>query len=88
MRFSIDGRYQGLTFKDGLNDPLIAADAFWVWNGRISLMRTGGWDLSVWGKNIADERYVTQGINQLALGTGNRVYGAPRTFGVSLTKTF
>jgi len=23
----------------------------------------------VWGKNIADERYVTQGINQLALGT-------------------
>lgn len=88
MRFAIDGRYQGLTFKDGLNDPLIAADAFWVWNGRISLMRTGGWDFSVWGKNIADERYVTQGINQLALGTGNRVYGAPRTFGVSLAKTF
>ncbi|OYU74471.1 MAG: TonB-dependent receptor, partial [Alphaproteobacteria bacterium PA3] len=39
MRFAVDGRYQGLTFKDGLNDPLIAADAFWVWNGRISLMR-------------------------------------------------
>lgn len=88
MRFAIDGRYQGLTFKDGLNDPLIAADAFWVLNGRISLMRTDGWDLSLWGKNIADERYVTQGINQLALGTGNRVYGAPRTWGVSIAKTF
>lgn len=88
LRFAVDGRYQGLTFKDGLNDPLIAADAFWVWNGRVSLMRTDGWDLSIWGKNIADERYVTQGINQLALGTGNRVYGAPRTFGVSIAKTF
>ena len=88
MRFAVDGRYQGLTFKDGLNDPLIAADAFWVWNGRISLMQADGWDLSLWGKNITDERYVTQGINQLALGTGNRVYGAPRTWGVSFAKTF
>jgi iron complex outermembrane receptor protein len=51
-------------------------------------MQTDGWDFSLWGKNIADERYVTQGINQLALGTGNRVYGAPRTWGVSIAKTF
>jgi iron complex outermembrane receptor protein len=88
MGIDIDGRYQGLTFKDGLNGPLIAADAFWVWNGRISLLRTRRWEFSMWGKNFANERYVTQGINQLALGTGNRVYGAPRTFGVSLAKTF
>lgn len=88
LRFAVDGRYQGLTFKDGFNDPLIAADAFWVWNARIAVMQADGWDLSLWGKNIADKNYVTQGLNQLALGTGYRVYGAPRTWGVSLSRTF
>ncbi len=87
-RLSIDGRYQSKTFKDALNDPLIASDSFWVWNARASLLRTDDWDVSIWGKNIGDKRYVTQGLNQLVLGTGNRVYGAPRTYGISVKKQF
>ncbi|HRD27266.1 MAG TPA: TonB-dependent receptor [Caulobacter sp.] len=88
LRFRIDGRYAGDMFKDALNDPLIATDAYWVWNGRASLLSGSDWDISVWGKNLADEEYVTQGVNNLALGIGFRVYGAPRTFGVSATRTF
>ena len=87
-RLSIDGRYQSQTFKDALNDPLIDSDAFWVWNGRLSVLREDDWDFSFWAKNIGDKRYVTQGLNQLVLGTGNRVYGAPRTWGVSVSKSF
>jgi iron complex outermembrane receptor protein len=87
-RLSIDGRYQSQTFKDALNDPLIASDAFWVWNGRLSVLREDDWDVSLWAKNIGDKRYVTQGLNQLVLGTGNRVYGAPRIWGVSVSKSF
>jgi iron complex outermembrane receptor protein len=87
-RLSIDGRYQSKTFKDALNDPLIASDAFWVWNGRLSVLREDNWDVSLWAKNIGDKRYVTQGLNQLVLGTGNRVYGAPRTWGASVSKSF
>lgn len=51
-------------------------------------MHSDGWDLSIWGENLADKRYVTQGVNNLSLGVGFRVYGAPRTFGVSVSKTF
>jgi iron complex outermembrane receptor protein len=87
-RFNIDARYQSQTFKDALNDPLIASGAYWVWNARMSLLREDDWDLSIWGKNLGDKRYVTQGLNQTVLGIGNRVYGAPRTYGISLTKQF
>lgn len=88
IRFSVDGRYQTKTFKDALNDPLIASDSFWVWNGRASVLREDNWDISIWAKNVGNKRYVTQGINQLVLGIGNRVYGAPRTYGISVSKTF
>ncbi len=44
--------------------------------------------MALWGKNLTDERYVTQGVNSLALGFGFRVYGAPRTWGVSFSKSF
>jgi iron complex outermembrane receptor protein len=71
-----------------LNDPLVASAAYWVWNARLSLLRDDDWDLSLWGKNLGDKRYVTQGLNQTVLGTGNRVYGAPRTYGISFTKQF
>ncbi len=87
-RVQIDGRYADDMFKESLNDPLVATQSYWVWNGRASLMSGSDWDLSVWGKNLADEEYVTQGVNNLALGVGFRVYGAPRTFGVSFTKRF
>ena len=65
-----------------------SSNGYWVINGRISLVRDGDWDVAVWGKNLADKRYVVQGINQLVLGFGYRVYGTPRTFGISFTKNF
>ncbi len=88
LRFQADVRYSGYAFKDAINDPIIAADEFWVVNGRITMLKDDRWDISVWAKNLFDERYVTQGINQSALGNGFRVYGAPRTFGVSAALNF
>lgn len=87
-KVQVDGRYAGEMFKDALNDPLIATPSYWVWNARASLFSGADWEVAVWGKNLADERYVTQGVNNLALGIGFRVYGAPRTYGVSFTKSF
>lgn len=84
----VDGRYSGDMFKDALNDPLIATEGYWLWNARVSLFSGADWDISVWGKNLADKRYVTQGVNALALGSGFRVYGPPRTWGVSFAKSF
>lgn len=88
LRFAIDSRYQSESFRDAINDPLLFTEEYWVTNARISLFDEGNWDLSIWGKNIGDEAYVTQGVNQLAFGYGFRVYGAPQTYGISLTKEF
>ncbi len=87
-RFAINGRYQATAFKDAINDPVLKVPGYWLLSARASLMHTGGWDLSVWGENITDKRYVTQGVNNSALGVGFRVYGAPRTFGVTAAKSF
>jgi iron complex outermembrane receptor protein len=87
-RLAVDGRYQSRAFKDALNDPVVAVDAYWVWDARASILRKGDWDLSIWGKNLGNKRYVTQGVNQTVLGVGFRVYGAPRTYGVSISKSF
>lgn len=87
-RLAFNTRYQSSTFKDAINDPLLEVPGFWLLSGRASLMHSDGWDLSVWGENLADKRYVTQGVNNLPLGVGFRVYGAPRTFGLGLSKTF
>lgn len=87
-RLSFTARNQSSAFKDALNDPLIAAEGYWLLDARASLFSEDDWDVSVWGKNITDERYVTQGVNQLPFGLGFRVYGAPRTWGVTLTKHF
>ena len=88
MRLSLDGRHQSSSFKDALNDPLIKADGYWTLDARLSVFSEDDWDVSVWGKNITDERYVTQAVNQLSFGFGYRVYGAPRTYGLTLTKHF
>ena len=87
-RLAVDGRYQSSAFKDALNDPVVAVDAYWVWDARASILRKGDWDLSIWGKNLGNKRYVTQAVNQTVLGVGFRVYGAPRTYGVSISKSF
>ncbi|MBU3919655.1 MAG: TonB-dependent receptor, partial [Alphaproteobacteria bacterium] len=88
LRLQGEGRYADAMFNDSLNDPLIASDAYWTYNGRIILSNVDGWSVSLWGRNLADERYVTQGVNNLALGYGYRVYGAPRTYGVSVGREF
>lgn len=88
LRLQGEGRYTADMFKDSLNDPLVATDSYWTFNARAILEHRDGWALSVWGRNITDERYVTQGVNNLPLGYGFRVYGAPRTYGLSLSHEF
>lgn len=87
-RVQVDGQRNGQSFKDALNDPLIAAPAYWLWNARASVMSSDDWEVAVWVKNLADKRYLTQAVNNLPLGVGFRVYGAPRTWGVSVSKAF
>ena len=86
--FAVDGRYQEKTYHNALNEPLSESDDYWVVNARLSLYLPDDWELTAWSKNIADEDYMIQMSNNLALGNGARVYGPPRTYGFSVTKHF
>lgn len=85
----MDGRYSGSTFKDALNDPIIAAEGYTLWNGRIAVRpENANWEVAFWAKNIFDELYKVQGVNLTSLGFGYENYNNPRTFGGTLTVRF
>jgi iron complex outermembrane recepter protein len=80
--------YADGAFKDALNDPIIAADEYWLYDARFSLeSASGDWEVALWGQNLGDEQYVVQGLNS-GLGAGNRTFNAPRTWGVTLARRF
>jgi iron complex outermembrane receptor protein len=79
--------YSSEVFKEALNTPFLKADSYWVWDARAAIASMNGWELALWGKNLGDEHYVTQ-AGDTGLGMGYRVFNAPRTYGVTLTKRF
>ena len=46
------------------------------------------WEFALWGRNLTDELYVSQGLDIGVFGLGNRNYNAPRTFGAELSWNF
>ncbi|HUP92777.1 MAG TPA: TonB-dependent receptor [Solimonas sp.] len=84
-----DTHYADAVFKEATNDPLIAGEAYWVHNARLSLAPAErNWELAAWCRNLTDERYVVQGLDVKGFYFGNRNYNAPRTAGVELSVHF
>jgi iron complex outermembrane receptor protein len=80
--------YSDGVFKDAINDPIIAAESYWLYDERFAIGdEAGNWELALWGHNLSDEQYVVQGLNS-GLGAGNRTFNAPRTYGLSITRRF
>ena len=79
--------YSSKVFKEALNTPYLSAGSYWLVDARASLASSSGWEVALWGKNLGNTQYVTQATDD-GLGMGYRVFNAPRTFGVSLTKRF
>ena len=88
MQIAVDGRYQGDTYRSVLNEVFSETASYWVINARVSLYLQNEWEVTAWGRNINDEEYMTEFSNNLALGNGSRIYGAPRTYGLTVTKHF
>ena len=79
--------YSSKVFKEALNTPYLSAGSYWLLDARAALASPAGWEIALWGKNLGNEQYVTQATDD-GLGMGYRVFNAPRTFGVSVTKSF
>ncbi|PZQ64329.1 MAG: TonB-dependent receptor [Phenylobacterium zucineum] len=77
----LEGYAQSKVFFQPNHDPLYAQDAYQQLNGRLTYRPdAGAWDVGLWVKNIANQRFTT-GIYPII--TSDEVnYNEPRTYGV------
>lgn len=76
--------YSDMKFNDVANNPELTSDSYTLLDARVSFQPFDQrWQLSVWGRNLADETYVDQAVP--ALGGGTQVYyNTPRTYGIGM----
>jgi len=85
-----DWTYQSKTQQNVQNTDLIEAEAYSLFNARLVYENfDGGWELALFGTNLADKEYIVNGYQTLtSFGTANLIYGRPREWGISLKKRF
>ena len=72
------------------NLPYVKQDSYLLGNLYLDLKMANGWSAGVYALNVADKTY-TVAQNQTSLFIGNQIFGqlgAPRTFGISVAKSF
>jgi iron complex outermembrane receptor protein len=77
-------------FNDVANSQALHQDSFGLVNARVAFdTLEGGWQFSVYGTNLSDERYVTGGVGGAgAVGLDEVQYGRPREYGVTVRYSF
>ena len=87
LALHVDGSYTGEQYFEVMNTDRIQADAYWVINGALTFESADSrWAVSLWGKNLFEEEYVTSAIDlQAFFGYDYTHVGAPRSYGLDLT---
>jgi iron complex outermembrane recepter protein len=90
--------YNYLGERDGLviaeeKRGLTALPAYGLWSARLMLQgltfeSLGGFDVALWGRNLADEDYEISAIDNLPHADRAVIWGEPRTLGLDLTWRF
>ena len=76
-------------YRDAPNTPQLKADAYWIWNARVTYVPTSeNYEFAVFVTNITDKIYKTNGVEVLGLGYVESYYSRPREWGASLTVNF
>jgi outer membrane receptor protein involved in Fe transport len=91
MFFRAEYAYASATMTDGDTDPLTEQDAFGILNLRLGL-DIDEWNstVSVWGRNVLDERYYNGSFDPPLLDRGsmNSYPSEPATWGVTFRKNW
>lgn len=81
--------YRDEQYRDAVNTPELKADAYTLWNGRVTWSSPDErWEVAAFVTNITDEIFVTNGVSVLGLGYVEAYYSRPREWGLSLTMNF
>lgn len=86
----VDTSYRSETYYSVNNYGQSSQDAFWLANARLGITSPNEqWELALWGKNLADKRYVSTSYdNYGGIFPSQNFLGDPRTYGVSVTFNF
>ena len=82
----VDYQWTDEYYFDPSNNPEVLVDPYGLLSAFVSWESDDGLKLSLYGRNLTDEEYQTHIIKNV--GIGFSVFGAPRNFGVAVTKTF
>lgn len=90
VRFRGDWSYQDETEQDVQNTPMIASDSYTLMSARIVYENMeDGWELALFGTNITDEEYISNGFQALgSFGIADVNYGRPSEWGLTFKKLF
>ena len=84
-----DAVYSDDIFFSNNNQALVSQKAYWLTGARIEYASPDErWDLSVWARNLADEKYSVGGFDFSFFGTVFQFAGDPRTVGATVNVYF
>lgn len=80
-----DTKYTASQFFSVNNDPILAQDAYWLSNARLSFTtHDERVTVALWGRNLANKDYLVGAYDLAAFGFDQWVPGDPRTYGISI----
>ena len=86
---SADYNYRERRYFDITQREIMSGDGYGLINGRFNFSAPNGWQFGIWGKNLADEEYVTFKADLSTFGGFvENFYDAPRTYGVDFSYRF
>jgi len=85
----LDYAYKTKIYYQPVNDPLSTQESYGFLNGRLTLAHSGGdWDISLFGTNLTNKKYIITGLDGRAIGFALVQYAPPREWGLSFRYFF
>lgn len=86
----LDWAYRSAVYNDALNFPELRQEGFHLLDLALTYVSAdGNWELSAFGKNVTNERYMTSGFaNGLTQGYATAGVGRPAEWGMSVVYRF
>ena len=88
MAFRVDYAYTDDIYNDSQNSPFLFQESVEVVNASVRFSLGESMDFVVFGKNLADERYIESGDSNFGLGFHEANYNRPREYGVTFRYRF
>ncbi|MFO1466293.1 MAG: TonB-dependent receptor [Steroidobacteraceae bacterium] len=86
LSIEADTKYNSHQFFSVNNDPLLAQDAYWLANARLSYATSDDrLTVTLWGRNLGDKQYLTGAYDLAAFGFDQLVPADQRTYGLTVS---